>query len=308
MIPKVKFFLWRILTNSLPTKVALVKGTIDIDPVCQRFGEDVETMEHVLRDCRWGKFFWKASMIRLTVNTSTLVTMAQWIEDLCKPQEAEFQAVFTTLLWIIWFARNMLIFQQVKFTHLQCYELAMKHRVHTGDTNSRARLRQAVVMWIRPRLGWWKINVDAAVKEGIGVGLGAIIRDANGQVLGCCFKFRRSTLSVDIAESLAVREGAVLAGSLQGGRIILETDCQMIFNELRNHSPDLSYLSSIVSDILVSCYSFSSFEFSWIRGDANKVAQQLACLALIIKTDGSCIGSLPAGVSLPVLEDTQSSY
>lgn len=59
VIPKVQFFIWRIFTNSLLTKSALLKLKISVDPICQRCGEDAETIEHVLRECAWIQFFGK---------------------------------------------------------------------------------------------------------------------------------------------------------------------------------------------------------------------------------------------------------
>ncbi|KAK6160805.1 hypothetical protein DH2020_004186 [Rehmannia glutinosa] len=41
----------------LPTKYALMKRGVDIDPHCSRYGLDIETPEHALRECPWAAFF-----------------------------------------------------------------------------------------------------------------------------------------------------------------------------------------------------------------------------------------------------------
>ncbi|KAL0463583.1 UNVERIFIED_CONTAM: hypothetical protein Slati_0245900 [Sesamum latifolium] len=41
-----------------------------------------------------------------------------------------------------------------------------------------------IIMWLRPTVGWWKLNCDGASKENPGrAGAGSIIRDCQGQMV-----------------------------------------------------------------------------------------------------------------------------
>ena len=48
---KVKHFLWRPCTNSLPTKVNLMKQKILVDPLCHCYGKQPEDIMHALWCC-----------------------------------------------------------------------------------------------------------------------------------------------------------------------------------------------------------------------------------------------------------------
>ena len=55
---KIKHFLWRACTNSLPTKVNLMKKKIVSDPMCHRCGRCEEDTKHALWDCEAVKQVW----------------------------------------------------------------------------------------------------------------------------------------------------------------------------------------------------------------------------------------------------------
>ncbi|CAN7023933.1 unnamed protein product, partial [Brassica rapa subsp. trilocularis] len=43
ILPKIKYFLWRVVSGALPTYTKLCTRGINIDPTCQRFCHDDET-------------------------------------------------------------------------------------------------------------------------------------------------------------------------------------------------------------------------------------------------------------------------
>ena len=48
---KIRNFIWRACRNVLPTKQALMKRKIVVEPICERFKLDVEDAEHALWSC-----------------------------------------------------------------------------------------------------------------------------------------------------------------------------------------------------------------------------------------------------------------
>ncbi|XP_057811840.1 uncharacterized protein LOC131026083 [Salvia miltiorrhiza] len=92
VIPKVKHFLWRCLVGAIPTAEALISRSLNIDPMCRRCGNKVETLEHALRDCAWASFCWEASPLRLNLLPHKLVATAQravWTKSVLVQQNHE---------------------------------------------------------------------------------------------------------------------------------------------------------------------------------------------------------------------------
>lgn len=59
LLPKLKYFLWKAATNSLPTGENLRKRGLLADTACSRCGEP-ETLDHILFHCEFAKEVWKA--------------------------------------------------------------------------------------------------------------------------------------------------------------------------------------------------------------------------------------------------------
>lgn len=134
-------------------------------------------------------------------------------------------------------------------THANCVEIAEKNRLQMqhGKNSSKAR---AATLWKQTNRSWWKVNVDTTMKTGSGIGIRVVIRNENGEILGSCFQFLRTAFSVDVAECLAVRENVQYSESIHANRIVIETDCQSLFNRLQTSNKDISYFSSLIFDIL----------------------------------------------------------
>ena len=78
--PKVKIFVWRLIHGLLPMGIALLKRKIHIDGICNKCGEDVETIEHVFRDCIWNHLFWYSSYLRIDITEEDVRSgMMMWI-------------------------------------------------------------------------------------------------------------------------------------------------------------------------------------------------------------------------------------
>ncbi|MBA0778237.1 hypothetical protein Gotri_006128, partial [Gossypium trilobum] len=77
--------------------------------------------------------------------------------------------------------------------------------------------------WIKPSNDAIKINVDAVILDSM-VGIGIIVRDHNGFVLGCRLVFLDYKMNVEWPEAEALREGIIWARSNNVTRAFLDTD------------------------------------------------------------------------------------
>lgn len=118
--------------------------------------------------------------------------------------------------------------------------------------------------WVLPDSGIVKLNTDAACRRGRGTGLGAVLRDSEGDVFWVRAQRIASALSVDVAEIQAVEAG--VDASVQAGvsRIIIKMDSQVAFSALCKPKEDISYFGGIVDNVLKLCKSFESYSFNWV--------------------------------------------
>ncbi|CAN1163690.1 Putative ribonuclease H protein At1g65750 [Linum perenne] len=68
--PKIKFFLWRVCRNALPTKVGLLSRRCGSSSVCLTCNADNETLEHMLFHCTVSMAIWGQDMPHLQLPTT----------------------------------------------------------------------------------------------------------------------------------------------------------------------------------------------------------------------------------------------
>ncbi|KAK6136378.1 hypothetical protein DH2020_029868 [Rehmannia glutinosa] len=225
--PKIQIFVWKVVRGILPTRAALRRRGMDVDSSCVRCGFHSETIEHVLRDCSWTEFMWATSPLRLQpMDARERGDITEWIEHVMTNGEKESQSLFAILMWMAWHARNMKIFQQKEIQHQWCIRTALKMHDEQVKAAERERSRnfpRAADVWQKPDAPWVKINTDASIVGGVGTGLGAIVRNSEGQHLNSLVQFRPEEMEVDIAEALACKEGGIsdFALDLASGRFEL---------------------------------------------------------------------------------------
>ncbi|KAL6134961.1 hypothetical protein ACLB2K_067189 [Fragaria x ananassa] len=89
--------------------------------------------------------------------------------------------------------------------------------------------------WSPPPVGWVKVNSDAAWLPSSSAGLGVIIRDSSGRVIGGLAE-AAVIPSVEGAEAEAILRGVELAISLNLKQIIVESDSKQLISELLSSS------------------------------------------------------------------------
>ncbi|XP_057811890.1 uncharacterized protein LOC131026138 [Salvia miltiorrhiza] len=236
VIPKVKMFLWKCLSNCLPTAMALRGRGIDVDGFCRRCGLSEETLQPLEQE----------------------ESIVHWFEKIRACPQREVHALFATLAWTI----------RHSAASLDC----------DGDSVC-------------------KVTSDAALRVGVGAGLGAVVKRGDGAMLGCRFGFKSGVFSALEGEAFALLEGLILRREKGVREVIAETDCQHLYWMLARKDRDLSYLGDTLDKIQELKSQFHRLDFSWTPREGNSIADSIACFAL---SSLSCFSShdvIPAGVN-----------
>ncbi|KAL5547561.1 hypothetical protein UlMin_002792 [Ulmus minor] len=188
------------------------------------------------------------------------------------------------LLWRIWFRRN-------KWIH---------DRTWLNDESLVAS------PWQAPKVGFVKVNTNAAwCSNQKKFGLGSVIRDHTGKMLGSVATPVSSSVSVAVAESWALENGASLAQQMGFSAVILESDCLGVTKALNSrtlHDSDLSYVFYSIYEI---CNEFDMYKFSYTPRTSNQVAHSLARLALSLENDQTWPSGIPESLIPIVSADIQ---
>ena len=131
--------------------------------------------------------------------------------------------------------------------------------------------------WVSPPANLVKINFDGAVfsKDNFS-GVGAVIRDENGLVLGLCTKHLPQAYSAVEVEALAATTALALAKDLGVTRVILEGDSLVVIKALREEKQLLSPTGLLLEDVRMLSQSFQKLLYSHTKREGNSIAHNLA--------------------------------
>lgn len=149
-----------------------------------------------------------------------------------------------------------------------------------------------------------KLNTDAAVEAGsLTMGIGIVIRDSVGLVLGCASVKLNGSFSPHAAELLALREG--LRSAHESGLQIkfVESDASNAIKAINSGSPT-GFEESIVVDIRHYLSLLDNCSVLFVSRLRNMVAHSLPKLSLRSIADQYWLDDYPNCISDYVLTDT----
>ncbi|XP_059461784.1 uncharacterized protein LOC132190750 [Corylus avellana] len=134
--------------------------------------------------------------------------------------------------------------------------------------------------WSAPPHDWFKANWDAAIGKQSGwVGLAAVIRDSQGNMVAAKTVTRKGLIEPVAAEALAALMAVQLSREMGFSRLWLEGDAKTIVDAVNSTEPDWSRIGHLVDDIRMEIQTFTSWKVAYVRREANHVAHMLARMA-----------------------------
>ncbi|CAL9016314.1 unnamed protein product, partial [Prunus brigantina] len=232
--PKIRNFMWRAVSNSLPTSDNLFRRKLSRSPICQICGLFPETVEHMLLLCPWTKAVWFGCPFGYSPDLASITTLDSWLSGFMDSNFADGDqrdwgiSIFMFCSWEIWKARCKAIFNDIRPS---------------------------------PPLS----------KTGLG-GVGAVIRDHTGSFIGATGQHCNLSSAAE-CEAHAARVGLSFASSLHLQHVVVETDCAKLFSCVRDGSATGNWkFYPFLAEFRRMEASFIHCDWNWIRREANGAA------------------------------------
>ena len=240
--PKIKFFLWKICQNGLPTKKRLESSHVFLPLECVFCDFHAESDHHLFLDCPFSKDVLESlifSSVPISLPSaeasSSFVDYLCSIKYVCGSHQMRIIAVFW---WFIWYARNQLVFRQDPISPRSVVEMIKtfmnklnkvemarcgEDLISSSPVCGHSAGRDAVA-WVRPPAQFAKLNIDGSVLKNGSASYGFVLRDDEGKVLLSGASSIPPDLSILVAEAWGLREGIRGALFLGVKNIIIEGD------------------------------------------------------------------------------------
>ncbi|CAI9755784.1 unnamed protein product [Fraxinus pennsylvanica] len=277
---KVRNLIWRASLNVLPTIDQLRAKRVDVDSRCPVCHLHEESVLHTLVLCEFAQKVWEAAGVNSSSPTAT--NFKEWLIGTLEHHNQEHELI-VMIAWAIWTNRNEAAWKGKSYTVLmvvanaknflqQWHEANQPLSPLTATSNSPGEDK-----WKPPPVGYFKLNVDAAIFENQGkAGLGLVIRDELGSFVAARIVPVQGIVDPLIAEALGVREALSWIKSSSFEVRTVELDALMVYTALQNKGVDNSYFGAIIEECRLLARDLPNLNFHWVRRLANQVAHTLA--------------------------------
>ena len=275
---KVRIFMWRACSNILPTKLLLRARGIGRDDVCDLCGGS-ESSGHILWGCKVAREVWSNTRLKLPLLEVIPRDFVDIVWGFLERRPGMDWELFATTAWGLWNNRNKVRHGgRCKSPELIFHEAAaylgevkkLKNEKRRPENSHRQS-------WTPPKKGFYKINVDGAVFEELGCcGVGVVIRNEYGQLMGAMSKKYDLPLRALEVEARAMEEGIIFARELSLKKVILESDAQVVVKSLSKESMAPSSIIMVIEGANMSLRGFESWVVNHICRNKNSAAHIMA--------------------------------
>ena len=211
----------------------LSKRGINTAGCCTRCKQEPETLIHALVECPAASLIWQHSAFGQQVSNWWGMTGS----DLLSKVESTFSRgeieIFCMVLWMCWCDRNRMVHgdrpgeakQLVEKAGFILFEFQAASKMPEVYKSQDSQIQNSG-KWKPPPQSQQKLNVDASVVTGMPqIGVGGVIRDAHGEVLGAFTKQVQGIFEPLMAELIAIRTGLMFARDIGIMSHVIESDC-----------------------------------------------------------------------------------
>ncbi|XP_031095027.1 uncharacterized protein LOC115999311 [Ipomoea triloba] len=279
---KWKIFVWRALSNILPTTTNLILKRVEIDPTCPMCGIYHENVMHSLVLCEYSRLIWHESSLHVPSVIDDDFNV--WFRNAISVLNKEDIFVMLAVLYHIWRARNHAVWDAflpvpARVWWMANLAAAAWKQVHGTQQPQQHVAHEAVAASAQIGspichfdAGYYPRTKSATVRAVLTTQIGDFIAAFNARLPPC--------FSPLMAESLACKEALSWIKDRGLAAITMYTDCSVLKDLLVSSSSELfSYVSYSVDAIKALMSSLLSCSVVLIPRTQNQGAHTLATVA-----------------------------
>ncbi|CAL2275834.1 unnamed protein product [Prunus armeniaca] len=292
-LPKIRMFLWRCMSNAIPTRVNLFRRKIIASPMCGLCDQYEESIELALFLCPWAQVVWFGSPITLRIHTQSFSTLDVWLNNILdlrtesKMENHDLLTMLSFFLWEIWKTRCKAIMEGCRIDPCKVVETASKAKVEfqkvwQGNANcvtSRSPSIGEVCSWEPPPMGFVKVNIDGSWQSnGRKAGVGVVIRNSVGEFLGGLAASRVGHSALEVEAEAAVM-GLLLAANLGYSDVYVESDSKTLVDGIKGDIRNRAWtIRPYIEVIWRRADQFRSVFWRWVQRSSNQATHEAAAI------------------------------
>ena len=286
---KIRQFIWRACTESLPTMFNMHRRRIVPTASCPFCHQENEDVKHALWSCPAHSPVWASHATAHKLFRRRHPSFLDILFNLFVLGTTKSIAELAFMFWLLWNRRNQMMYRN-EFVSLDSIpSLAL----HLSSKYLNAQALPAISTPTQPRIQWkpssssiYKVNYDAALfPEQQRTGVGVIIRDGQGLPIAALCKRFLSLHSVDDAEARALHEALQFAVEIGIVDAEFEGDSLTICSALRCQDPSFASFGDIIEDARLIARSLQRCSFSHVKREGNRAAHMLARRAIELQDE-----------------------
>ncbi|KAJ4810337.1 RNA-directed DNA polymerase (reverse transcriptase)-related family protein [Rhynchospora pubera] len=239
--PKVKIFMWRLLTNGLPLANNIHTRIQAISPTCMRCQIENEFPMHCFFFCHGSRMVWFGGPMGVRTDDLPL-NICDAVDQITKGLNDKNIRIFCHTLWEIWLARNEMLFQSKQFDPVAvCRKIQRSLGGNDTGENQRSPMQinnETVPYATAPHA--WQIVVDASWDTSEKAGI-AFLAYWEGSLQGMGLEIHNSADPFQ-AEALALHEAVRWVQGLNQERgrqtVQIFCDCLILVQALQEDNLD----------------------------------------------------------------------
>ncbi|KAJ4764460.1 Ribonuclease H-like superfamily protein [Rhynchospora pubera] len=241
LAPKVKIFLWRLLSKALPLANNMHRRIATFSPICQRCHQENEYESHCFFFCPGSRAVWFANALALRSHDQPL-DMVQAFQQTVPYLDEYRTKLYAYTLWELWKGRNEVIMQQKQFDPCKILK-AVDAWMRVGENNVQAQCgqyNQIVARGYEIRERDWILIVDASWQSTGNAGT-AYLLYCQGKVYAWGYNFHVAQDPFH-AESIAMLEGIKKIVEVlqleQNQQVCIFSDCLTLVSAINDREVD----------------------------------------------------------------------
>ncbi|KAM6587872.1 hypothetical protein CsatA_010477 [Cannabis sativa] len=301
--PKVRNFLWRAASGSLPTCVNLRTKHVDVPPVCPVCQAAPETTSHILLSCIFASSCWHH--IGLPAGVSLDLSFASWLDSLFQSLDSDRVCSLAMVAWSLWKARNSIVWKDKVLTVanvMSSARIALDHWRKAQDNTSLSHIYfgssdDGAELWSKPETNTIKVNVDAAIFASENqYGYGMVARNNSGSLIDATAQCANGAFTPEVVEIMGIKEALSWIKHNGWQHVVLESDSLVSIQAIRSSLPLCSIFGNLAQDCRSLLLSMPLIKICFVKRSANRLAHVVARMSRYLSGCNISVSNAPVAI------------